>query len=493
MKKNMIYSLILTMLFGGSACEKQKVPEPVVALKSVTITPLDNAVSYRCTGNYSWDELTNEGEKIQSDVSVEELRQSTITVETTLGIDIQAYYEGIPIGPEGVKADASKPFRLEVRGYGQTRFYTVIPQQEAGGATDTGEVLLKSSDMRKMGLPLNTLDYSISLLNGKFYCFTTGKEGETAEYRLFVSDNGIKWNEVDYRPTELGAIGGTGSKALVFRDRLYVLGGARIAGTDKWGVAPEQSWGMPAISWWRSFSTDDGQTFRCDTVNLAAPWEPGWGETLSNPNLPEPSAFPNVIAHTDGKMYLKNAYYIGFGQLQGSGEYRVTEDGANWTKLSAIPNITNRRQDAFFSFKQKMWCAGGFKNFISSNQNNAFSSVYSSENGIDWVEETENGGFGKMWAMTVVTDNRVAYMIGGECYDEEGKRKLSDKIYRSEDGIRWEPIHTGSQYTARRCPQVVVKDGYIYIFGGYGAISEKFYGYDLQTIPMFDTYKIRIK
>jgi hypothetical protein len=97
-----------------------------------------------------------------------------------------------------------------------------------------------------------------------------------------------------------------------------------------------------------------------------------------------------------------------------------------------------------------------------------------------------------MWGMTPVCGDNAVYLVGGE-YIDNAKRVLSDKIYRSTDCIHWEAISTGSKYTARRLPQVAVKDGYAYIFGGYTTPSTKSYGYDLTTVPAFDTYFFKLQ
>src|SRR5574344_1707039 len=101
MRKYLVYCFMATLSIGLWSCS-DKDPQPVVALKSVTITPYDNAVGYSCKGNYSSSELTNTDDKVPMDVTSCELQKSTLTTETTLGIGTQAYYNGQAIGSEGV-------------------------------------------------------------------------------------------------------------------------------------------------------------------------------------------------------------------------------------------------------------------------------------------------------------------------------------------------------------------------------------------------------
>jgi hypothetical protein len=130
-----------------------------------------------------------------------------------------------------------------VKGYGEDKSYTIHITQ-ATAASDSELVVAKSTDMRKMGIDENVRDYSIAYFNDKFYCFTTGLNGTTAEYRLYSSDNGIKWTEVSYGPESLGAVGGLGAKALVFNGRLYTLGGSSYTGNRQMGCARREVLGL---------------------------------------------------------------------------------------------------------------------------------------------------------------------------------------------------------------------------------------------------------
>jgi hypothetical protein len=489
MRKYLVYCFFAILSIGLGSCSDSD-PQPVVALKSVTVVPFDNAVGYSCIGNYNSQELTNTDDKVPMDVTSSELQKATLTANTTLGIGVEAYYNGQVIGADGVTVDATKPIQVEVHGYNQVKAYTINVLQATEMSADE-LVIAKSTDMKKMGIDANVVDYSVAYFNNKFYCFTSGLNGTVAQYKLYSSDNGLKWSEVTYAPHDLGAVGGLGAKALAFNNRLYSLGGARTLGTDEWGVAPETDWGMATISWWRSFSTADGQSFKCDTVGVAGKWTTSWGST-SNSNLPKASTFPNAITYNN-RIYIKNAYSVAYGSLSPNSSYLYSEDGVNWTKIPSVTDVTNRRQDAFFAFNGKLWCLGGFKSYISTSKDNSMVSIYSSsDGGTTWTLEADDAGIGKMWGMTPVCGDHSVYLVGGE-YIEDGKRVLSDKIYRSTDCIHWEAIKTGSKYTARRSPQVVVKDSYAYIFGGYNTVSKGNYGYDLTTHPAFDTFMFELK
>ena len=404
-------------------------------------------------------------------------------------MDIKAYFQGREIPKEGVVVDATHPIEIEVRGYGQNKVYSIETLRYTDVPSDQGQVLPKSTDMHKMGIDPYIANYSVGVLGDQFYLFGTGVSGEVAEYKVYTSHNGVKWSEVSYAPESIQAIGGVGTRCVTFRERLYLLGGARTQAKDRWGNPPETMWGsFPTIEFWRSVSTSDGSTYRVDTVGVDAPFVNSWG-TLSNANLPTPCVIPNVVVFGDN-MYMKNSHGIIYGQAQGSRDYRVTKDGTNWLKLQADPKATQRLLDVFFVLKGKMFTVGGFNNFIS--EENILGDIYSSEDGVKWTKEAEEGGFGKMWGMTVISNGSVAYMVGGE-YLKDGQRVLSDKIYRTEDGIRWKPINTGDRYKAGSLPQLVIRGEVVYIFGGYGEPGTAPYGFDLNQAQLFDTYSFELK
>lgn len=484
--------MMTVMSIGLISCNESDDYTPAIAIQSVSIVPYENTVSYLCTGNYNSNILDNKQDPVAFDVAKENLQKATLTATTTLGVGVQAYYNGELLTAEGVTVDATKPIQLEVRGYNISRTYTVQVEQ-ATSMPENEHLVIKSTDMRMMGVDKNTYSYNTAGFNGKIYCFSSGLNGSTAEYKIFSSDNGVKWEEVKYGPDDLQAIGGNGVALITYHDRLFALGGSRTKGTDQWGNAPELNWGMPSINYWRSVSTADGQTFRCDTIGTKGEWSTNYnGKPVWKNYSPTPTTNLSTVVFND-KMYIKGGSYYGFGMLQGLRAYMVCEDGTNWKNIDIKgETVNNHNQDAFFTFKGKMWSIGGFKSYI--NQKNIVTGIYSSANGVDWTQEAENGPFGAMWGMTAAVGEDAVYLIGGESLSNDGsKRILSDKIYRSTDAIHWEEVTSSSKYTARRNARVAILGDYAYIFGGYNTPSDT-YGNSKDTdTPMFDTFILELK
>lgn len=479
MKKHSFLGLAgLLCLSAFTACSDDD-PTPLVAIKEVRITPADNAVSVACTGTAYSLQLDNKNDSVGYDVPVETLKQASMQVTTTVGVGIEAYYQGQLVGDK-VTVDATQPIQLEVRGYGQTRSYTVnVYQAHVAGE----EPALKSSDMRQMGVNPKAFDFDVTLFNDKFYAVTSSKkEDGVISYQLYASDNGIKWNEVNYTCTNAenqpSAIGGRGARLAVLGNRMYVLGGGRFDGPDEFGNDAELSWGSATVANWRSFSTADGVTFKAD---IAA----------AEKKHPDPTCYSTVAVLAD-KIYYQGGFSgQAFGQWQCGNQFLSSGDGKTYEELNSNIGLQSRHQASYFELNGKLWILGGYNSFISESQFK--SDVHSSVDGVNWTKEAETTEIGKIAGAKVVkSDENVLYAFGGECF-VDGKQVISDKVYRSTDGIHWEAVKVAALYVPRRSPKVVVKGNIAYIFGGYSDISDGFYGYPTDKDTLFDLYTMTLK
>lgn len=270
---------------------------------------------------------------------------------------------------------------------------------------------------------------------------------------------------------------------------MYILGGARTKGNDKYGNEAEVDWGMPSINYWRSVSTADGETFKCDTLGMKVLDHEG----LESDGLYElSSAYFNVATIKD-KMFIQGGYYFGFGMAQGARRYAYTTDGKNWnavTPTSSDPDfdVTRRNAASFFTFKGKLWCVGGFTNYIGS-QNYMRTNVYSSADGLTWEKAGELTGAPAMYHAKVIAGDDVAFMIGGEYVDADGSTHvLSNKVYRTTDGVNWTEVTTvPSNFEGVRGSAGVALGNTAFIFGGNKTAISDMWGFPLGASDVFST------
>ncbi len=453
----------------------------------MSVTPAQSTVSYKCVVNDRLIENTNDS--VQWDVTDAALSNATVMATATIGSVV--YYNGEPVSAVGIQVDVTNPVTLEARDdAGNTRVYTlkVVRATTAGNE----DMKIKSSVFNGFPAKESIVDYDMAYFNGKFYAIVTSVSGDMENYQLFSSLDGLTWQEVAYQTTTAGVvlpegqtgyvIGGEGARLAVFKDKMYVLGGARTKGADKFGNAAEVSDGWfgptPSLDEWRSYSTSDGVTFSCDTV----------GMKYINGDAEQPKRWLATtdmeVAVLNGRLYMKSGIQYGYGMAQTSGIYAYTENGKDWVASRPMVEgsepsvgVAYTRGDAFFAFKGKLWMIGGFKSFASAN--NMTSAVYSSADGNVWTEEgrlPEN--MSGMMGMKVVANDHVAYMFGGQnVVETENGNVFAPQMFRSEDGVNWEPVEVPASFTARRRARVVLQENAAWLFGGITSLNTNSYAY----------------
>ncbi len=488
------YFLFLAAAVCGlfSSCSDDDDDSVAVGITSVSVTPEGSAVSYNCTVNLGVIENTNDS--IGWDVAYEALQNAHIKVTTTIGS--VAYYGDAVVSESGFVADVTAPITLQARGADGVTVVTYtlnVVQAKSAGNVDMAK---KASTFN--GFPKNLLDYDIAYFKNKFYATVTSLSDDslTENYDLFTSENGVNWTKVEYTTNTNGVVlpegqteyvvGGEGASLVVFNDRLYVLGGARTKGADKFGNPAEISDGWfgptPSIDHWRAFSTADGETFDCDTVGISL---------FANGQMIPTNRISMMLAQQgadpvafNGKLYLFGGYRMAYGMTQPGGSSYVTENGKDWTMYVALADNglqTQRIVDAArFVFKGKMWCVGGLTNFISAS--NLTNSIYSTEDGEAWKFEgnVPDSIMGNIFGWKAVVTDDVVYLVGGQRVPAEDgvAPEFALQMFRSTDCINWEVVEMPANYdTPRRNARLVAVDNQAWIFGGINTLATGNYAY----------------
>ena len=493
---------LLAVLFVGAlmltGCKKPE-PEPIVedpfGILTFSLT-LPNGQTLQCVVDQDAKTIINSSDPVEPDMPASQYIMKinyTATLETEVKMGGEAVESGV------TTADFSAPVTIVAVKGDKEVSYTVTVVEDANDASQTSGKRV-NSDMTGSGFPACAW-FDVAMFNGEFYAMTASYPDGTADtnpalYDIYKSADGISWTKVN---TSINSTGAFGARLVVFKDKLYAIGGGRYYGTDEDGNGPELMWGISGYG-------DITKLFICSTTD---------GETWTDENPDGAAVFtgvdPNLFTIGNDLYYLSSEGII-MGSVQRRFEFASSSDGSTWNGISDYDGSTNAvvcHGYTIYTFKDKLYLAGGFQNFPTNDPDKADwfkSSVWeSSDNGLTWTEVEPNAGFGSMWGMRVAGTDDVLYMVGGEYYadgtnaDGEPARIQtgSNKIYRSTDGIHWTEL-TGENampdnYAGRSRPCLVVDGDMLWIFGGRTLCTGMYGGPTATDEMIFDTWKKKIK
>lgn len=492
MKHNRISSMILCVALAASAavsvsCQKEEKEDKFGILTMSLAMP--NGQAIECVVNGDALTIDNSADPIEPGLPASML-DMTVTFTATIGTEVSCNGTSLVSGESVI--DVSEPVTLVATKNGKSVNYTLTIVSDPNDKTET-EGKKVTADMRQAGFP-DAAWYDIVMFKGAFWALTSSypdgtAETNTAYYQVYKSLDGISWSKVN---TNIKAVGAYGARLVVFGDKLFALGGGKYYGTDEDGVAPDLMYGMANISGMFAYSSEDGENWTAIT--------------------PVITPTPLMSGYVDTKYFVSGdkLVYIGglgvmFSQMQYAGMIVTSADGTNWTvEMEAssaaeyVEGIKNRNGSATYTFKGKHYVAAGFKNYLGEpNPDWYFNSVYSSADGLAWAIESDNCGISGLWNARVAGTDEVLYMVGGETQDSEGKRSVSNKVYRSTDGVNWAElsgdIAMSANFAGRQRPCLVVDGDILWIFGGRGITSDYYGGLDAADEVLFDVWKKRIK
>jgi len=141
-------------------------------------------------------------------------------------------------------------------------------------------------------------------------------------------------------------------------------------------------------------------------------------------------------------------------------------NGIDWNSSLPKPKTgNNTRGFSFLAFKNKLWIVGGVHKTTYNNVSSR-SGVYSSVDGINWVEEVRASEFPYMSNfISVVYDSKI-WIIGGAKY----KNSLSKTIYYSDNGRIWNLANNVGIPKRRNGAGITFNNG-IWIYGGHTGSS----------------------
>ncbi|CAN0589387.1 unnamed protein product, partial [Ectocarpus sp. 12 AP-2014] len=152
-----------------------------------------------------------------------------------------------------------------------------------------------------------------------------------------------------------------------------------------------------------------------------------------------------------------------------------TSDGETWTRNEISPGFDSREGHSTVVYNDKLWVIGGTS--VSDQKND----VWSSEDGLVWEQVAESTQFSPRADHTTVVFEDKMYLIGGMYIEDFSSNFLND-IYTSTDGINWVEVDPATVFGVRAEHTSVVYDNKIWVIGGWQAVvNETTFEQDVTT------------
>ena len=243
--------------------------------------------------------------------------------------------------------------------------------------------------------------------------------------------------------TEEAAFAGRdGAGALVFNDRMWLLGG--------WN--PDDKVHFPQICNSEVWSSKDGLSWTLELA--AAPWEG---------------------RHTAGyAVHAGQMWIVGGDANQGHYQNDVwkSADGVHWDQVHGEVPWGPRVLHYTLAFAGKIWVIGGQTLPPFADAPERFHcDVWNTADGVHWTQVCEQAPWAPrgMIGGSAVFNGRM-WILGGGTYDtpKVPKRNFYNDVWSSADGVHWTRHLEAAPWTPRQYHEVAVFDDRLWVMEGFG-------------------------
>ena len=154
-------------------------------------------------------------------------------------------------------------------------------------------------------------------------------------------------------------------------------------------------------------------------------------------------------------------------------------DGVNWTELTSEAPWHGRAGLSAIVYNDQIFVMGGSFNDDSSiidgqAERVLFNDVWSSPDGINWTELTEEAPWAKRAGAALVVKNGYLWLLGGEFGFFDFPPPYFNDVWRTKDGINWELVTSSAGWSPRPGHTCDVLKNTIVCFGGFGLNEDIF-------------------
>ncbi|MEH6680218.1 MAG: hypothetical protein V7724_06690 [Sediminicola sp.] len=177
-----------------------------------------------------------------------------------------------------------------------------------------------------------------------------------------------------------------------------------------------------------------------------------WSSVNIDASYPPRELFPSIVFKDKIWIFGGNIFD---NSLAGSNDIWTSEDGVTWLENVKNAEFPPRFAHTATIFRGEIWIIAGHSNGFKND-------VWKSVDGISWTNVTESAPFSvREFHTTVVFDDKI-WIIGGLGNDFKGK----NDIWNSIDGINWVQVTPNANFSARYEHSSIVYDNKIWVIGG---------------------------
>ncbi len=321
--------------------------------------------------------------------------------------------------------------------------------------------------------------HAVAVFNNRLWVIGGNGPGTSATNVLndvWSSTDGINWTQetaaAQWTPRQ-------GHAVAVFNNRLWVLGGSESGSTsrvnDIWSSADGITWTQEtAAAQWSSREGHAALVFNGKLWVLAGNagnnqkdvWSSADGVTWTQ----ETAAAPWVTRQNFGAAVHDNRLWVMGGNGPGAGTaHRLNDvwsssDGIAWVQETPPPQWSAREGHATAVFNNRLWILGG-------NDGNQLNDVWSSADGVSWNLETAAAPWPtRRYHAAVAFDGRL-WVMGGNGPTTTTSNRLND-VWSSADGINWTPETATAGWSGREGLAVEVFNNKLWVIGGNAGTNQ---------------------
>lgn len=263
-----------------------------------------------------------------------------------------------------------------------------------------------------------------------------------------------------------------GHDIVTFKDKLWVFGGSNSSGpnNDIWSSEDGRHWEIEISTAAFSKRTEHevvefngklwliGGTYYSTELNDIWSSQNGidWIEESTN-EIFTPRKGHQAFEFND-KLWLVGGYEGGSAYLN---DVWSSENGIDWMREVEEAAFSKRSNHKIVLFNEKLWLIGGEISGASSNKND----VWSSQDGITWTEELQAAPFsGRAGHKLISFGNRMWVIGGAQVYSPDAG--WSNDVWSSLDGVEWVEEISSTPFPQTRDYGVEVFQSKIWLIGG---------------------------